>query len=140
MTFLEIVGWVIVALAAVIAVAGATGRLAPADPATAILAAIPVAFAGLLLVAMAQIGKAQVDTAQNTARVARLLEALGDSQRLGAGRGAAPTAPAHASGAMGSELYRGKTIYRTPEGYAVGTQTFETDGAARAHIDAIRGT
>lgn len=138
MSFLEIVGWVIVALAAVIVVAGASGSLGRADPVTAILAAVPVAFGGLLLVAMAQIGKAQVDTAQNTARVAQLLQAMADGQKVAVERGV--QMPALSPGAVGSELYRGKMIYRTPEGYSVGTQTFESVRAAQVHIDALRGT
>lgn len=136
LSFLEVIGWLTVALAAVVAVAGIVGVGGRPDPVAGILAALPVALAGVLLAAVAQMGKAQIDTAQNTGRMVELLKAQADAAtRAAPEMGARPVT----GGAVSSEFYRGKTIYRTADGYAVGAQIFETLDAAKDHINTLRG-
>ncbi|MCW1934557.1 hypothetical protein [Pararhodobacter zhoushanensis] len=69
---LTILGWATILLAALV-VFGVFGR---PGPAVAITVALPIALGGLVIIAVAQIASAQLDTAENTTRMADDMAAI----------------------------------------------------------------
>jgi len=94
----------------------------------ALTMALPVAFAGLLLIAVGQIVMAQLDTAENTGAMVRMLNEIKSSQSPSAQFGGrAPGSPL--------ETYKGRLITSERNGVSVAGQQFATIDAAKSWID-----
>lgn len=129
---LSILGWATIGLAGLM-VFGAFGQLGP-GPALAM--ALPAALSGLVLIAVAQIASAQLDTAENTGEMVRLLREMKGSKTAAQGP-EGRVEPSLSSRAPGSpiENYRGRLIKRERDGVSVDGQGFASVAAARAWID-----
>ncbi len=133
-------GWVAIALAAYVLLKAVGGGVLLAS----LTVALPLALGGLGLVAVAQTASAQLDTAENTARIARLTETL--VNRLSS----QPAAPAPAQTAPPPQrrpdpepgvgdivsTHKGREIRREPTGFSIDGQPFGNVPAAKAWIEA----
>lgn len=151
---LSILGWIIVGLAALLAIAALVGRTG--FGLLSILPAIYLAVVGLFLVAGAQIGIALIVTAENTDRMVALMMAdrggLANGMQVlhrpvseGRGNSANPTtskarrADTPTVFRIGDTIaiYKGHAIRKAEAGVTVGDQEFTGVLSAEKHIDRL---
>ncbi|MCA2012420.1 hypothetical protein LCM17_13055 [Cereibacter sphaeroides] len=125
-------GWLTIAFSAIVLIvafqrAGALGAL---------VTAVPTAIGGLVLVALAQMSLAQLDTAENTAETVTLLQQL---VKAGKASSPAPVNTPHNPSAprVGDAVktYKGRRIIRENAGVSVDGREFGNVIAAEKWID-----
>lgn len=127
--FLQALGWIVVALGAIAAVAA----FANATVVAALTVGLPPLIGGFALIALAQMMSAQIDTAANTAEIRDLLR----RQIQGQAANTATTAAGSSAVAIGSTIktYKGHAIIRDPSGVRVGSRVLPNVIAAERWID-----
>lgn len=140
--FLEVLGWIGVGLGALASVVGvSTGE----GLGIAILAGIPGVIGGLITVAVIQIARAQIDTAENTAEATEILRriegTLSHSPRSApAVHQVATAGPAAALSPSRQSWRDGRITLSRFNSYVVDDRSFVTLAEAEAYLDSIPAT
>ena len=133
--FLSGVGWLAIGIALVLG-ALALQRVGLLG---AVTLAVPLALAGLILIGVAQMAAAQIDTACNTGEMVTLLHAMKADMKAPTGAdGRVATAPQNRAPGSPIENYQGRLIKSERNGVSVDGQGFGSVDAARAWIDEAR--
>jgi len=122
--FLEVIGWLVIVGAGVLLVARVNGP----DFGPAAIIGLGVALAGVLMIVVAQLVRAQVATAENTSRLVFGVEKLIAANSSGPG--------ATRRGPSGSKIIKqmhGHTITRESGGYGIDDQVFANLGQAETY-------
>ncbi len=129
---IEIIGWVVVILSFAVPF---IGIIPPWEARVAWMIAFGGAFVGLVLIAIAQIARAQIVTAENTGELIGLIRS--QASVLGSASKAAPVAERKQSPRGGEiiKVYKGHKIQSEFDGVSVGTKRFEGVLAAEQWID-----
>lgn len=125
---MEFLGWVVAVIGAIAGVVA----FSQAGLAGAAMFVISGGALGVALVAMAQIVRAQVDTALNTAELVRLARATERSAPV-----VRPSVGAASKGVGHVKFYKGKEISRDEQGIRVGERRFANVIEAERWIDGV---
>lgn len=137
---LEVLGWLSVMISAVV-IASALFNQGRAG--AEFFTGVSLAFGGLMWVAMAQVVRAVVDTAENTSELVELMRAR-ERQATGPSQAPVPS-PWPTSGGQPArtvgqrvKVYKGREIMREAEGVSVHGRVFESVLDAEAYIRGLK--